>query len=161
MDTQNTSNLSELTVDIVSAYVSNNNVRAEDLATLISEVHSALKKAPNGKAEPAPEPQEPAVPIKKSVTPDYIISLESGQKFKSLKRHLMNSYGMTPDEYRAKWGLPRDYPMVAPNYAKSRSELAKTMGLGRKAAAGVEEQAPVVENTPAETPKRRGRRKAA
>ncbi len=161
MDTQNTSNLSELTADIVSAYVSNNNVRAEDLATLISEVHSALKKAPNGKAEPAPEPQEPAVPIKKSVTPDYIISLESGQKFKSLKRHLMNSYGMTPDEYRAKWGLPRDYPMVAPNYAKSRSELAKTMGLGRKAAAGVEEQAPVVENTPAETPKRRGRRKAA
>ena len=102
MDTQNTSNLSELTADIVSAYVSNNNVRAEDLATLISEVHSALKKAPNGKAEPAPEPQEPAVPIKKSVTPDYIISLESGQKFKSLKRHLMNSYGMTPDEYRAK-----------------------------------------------------------
>jgi len=161
MDTQNTSNLSELTADIVSAYVSNNNVRAEDLATLISEVHSALKKAPNGKAEPAPEPQEPAVPIKKSVTPDYIISLENGQKFKSLKRHLMNSYGMTPDEYRAKWGLPRDYPMVAPNYAKSRSELAKTMGLGRKAAAGVEEQAPVVENTPAETPKRRGRRKAA
>ena len=161
MDTQNTSNLSELTADIVSAYVSNNNVRAEDLATLISEVHSALKKAPNGKAEPAPEPQEPAVPIKKSVTPDYIISLESGQKFKSLKQHLMNSYGMTPDEYRAKWGLPRDYPMVAPNYAKSRSELAKTMGLGRKAAAGVEEQAPVVENTPAETPKRRGRRKAA
>ncbi len=133
MDTQNTSNLSELTADIVSAYVSNNNVRAEDLATLISEVHSALKKAPNGKAEPTPEPQEPAVPIKKSVTPDYIISLENGQKFKSLKRHLMNSYGMTPDEYRAKWGLPRDYPMVAPNYAKSRSELAKTMGLGRKA----------------------------
>ena len=161
MDTQNTSNLSELTADIVSAYVSNNNVRAEELATLISEVNSALKEAPNGKAKPAPEPQEPAVPIKKSVTPDYIISLESGQKFKSLKRHLMNSYGMTPDEYRAKWGLPRDYPMVAPNYAKSRSELAKTMGLGRKAAAGVEEQAPVVENTPAETPKRRGRRKAA
>lgn len=124
-------------------------------------MNSALKSAPNGKAEPAPEPQEPAVPIKKSVTPDYIISLENGQKFKSLKRHLMNSYGMTPDEYRAKWGLPRDYPMVAPNYAKSRSELAKTMGLGRKAAAGVEEQAPVVENTPAETPKRRGRRKAA
>ncbi len=161
MDTQNTSNLSEFTADIVSAYVSNNNVRAEDLATLISEVHSALKEAPNGKAKPAPEPQEPAVPIKKSVTPDYIISLESGQKFKSLKRHLMNSYGMTPDEYRAKWGLPRDYPMVAPNYAKSRSELAKTMGLGRKAAAGVEEQAPVVENTPAETPKRRGRAKLA
>ncbi len=140
MDTQDTSNLSELTAEIVSAYVSNNTVRAEDLPKLIGEVYSALEQAPNGKAEPAPEPQQPAVPIRKSVTPDYIISLENGQKFKSLKRHLMNSYGMTPDEYRAKWGLPRDYPMVAPNYAKSRSELAKTMGLGRKAS-GPEEQA--------------------
>src|SRR5688572_2461890 len=133
MDTQDTSNLSELTAEIVSAYVSNNNVRVEDIPTLISEVHSALQRAPSGKAEPAPEPQEPAVPIRKSVTPDYIISLENGKRFKSLKRHLMNSYGMTPDEYRAKWGLPRDYPMVAPNYAKARSELARSMGLGRKA----------------------------
>lgn len=133
MDTQNTLSLSELTAEIVSAYVSNNNVRLEDIASLISDVHSALQNTPNGKAEPAPEPQQPAVPIRKSVTPDYIISLENGQKFKSLKRHLMNSYGLTPDEYRAKWGLPRDYPMVAPNYAKSRSELAKSMGLGRKA----------------------------
>ena len=133
MDTQNSSKLSELTADIVSAYVSNNNVRPEELGSLISDVHSALKQAPNGKAEPAPEPQQPAVSIKKSVTPDYLISLENGQKFKSLKRHLMNSYGMTPAEYRAKWGLPSDYPMVAPNYAKSRSELARSMGLGRKA----------------------------
>ncbi len=140
MDTEDTSNLFEPTAEIVSAYVSNNTVRAEDLPKLIGEVYSALEQAPNGKAEPAPEPQQPAVPIRKSVTPDYIISLENGQKFKSLKRHLMNSYGMTPDEYRAKWGLPRDYPMVAPNYAKSRSELAKTMGLGRKAS-GPEEQA--------------------
>ena len=161
MDTNDRLNLSEFTAEIVSAYVSNNTVRAEDLPKLISEVHSALQQAPNGKAEPAPEPQKPAVPIKKSVTPDYIISLENGQKFKSLKRHLMNSYGMTPAEYRAKWGLPSDYPMVAPNYAKSRSELARSMGLGRKAAAAVEEQAPVMENTPAETPKRRGRAKLA
>ena len=114
---------------------------------MISDVHSALKQAPNGKAEPTPEPQQPAVSVKKSVTPDYIISLENGQKFKSLKRHLMNSYGMTPAEYRAKWGLPSDYPMVAPNYAKSRSELAKSMGLGRKAKP---EEAPA--------PAKRGRR---
>jgi predicted transcriptional regulator len=135
MDTQESPNLSELTADIVSAYVSNNNVRPEELASLINDVHAALQKAPSNKAQPAPEPQQPAVPIKKSVTPDYIISLENGQKFKSLKRHLMNSYGMTPNEYRAKWGLSSDYPMVAPNYAKSRSELAKSMGLGRKAKA--------------------------
>ena len=164
MDTQDTARLSELTADIVSAYVSNNNVRTEDLASLISDVHSALQRAPNGKAEPAPEPKQPAVSIKKSVTPDYLISLENGQKFKSLKRHLMNSYGMTPAEYRAKWGLPSDYPMVAPNYAKSRSELAKSMGLGRKAAklsnsskAGVSAD----DGAPAEAPKRRGRPKMA
>jgi predicted transcriptional regulator len=152
-----TANLSELTADIVSAYVTNNSVQPTALAALISEVHSALKNAPNGKAEPAPEPQEPAVPIRKSVTPDYIISLENGQKFKSLKRHLMNSYGMSPDEYRAKWGLPRDYPMVAPNYAKSRSELALSMGLGRKARPP-EEEAPAVD-TPIKAPKRRSRAK--
>jgi predicted transcriptional regulator len=134
MDIESSNNLSELTADIVSAYVSNNTVRPEDLASLIVGVHSALRQAPNGKAEAPAEPQTPAVPIKKSVTPDYITSLENGQKFKSLKRHLMNSYGMTPDEYRAKWGLPRDYPMVAPNYAKSRSDLARSLGLGRKPA---------------------------
>src|SRR5688572_6638658 len=136
MDSESTTNFSNLTADIVSAYVSNNNVRPEQLPELIHAVHSALERAPNGKAEPAPELQKPAVPIKRSVTPDYIISLENGQKFKSLKRHLMNSYGMTPDEYRTKWGLPRDYPMVAPNYAKSRSELARRIGLGRKAGTG-------------------------
>jgi predicted transcriptional regulator len=132
MDTQEPVNLSELTADIVSAYVSNNSIRPEDLPSLIGDVHSALQRAPSNEAEPAAEPQSPAVPIKKSVTPDYIISLENGQKFKSLKRHLMNAYGMTPAEYRAKWGLPKGYPMVAPNYAKSRSELAKSLGLGRK-----------------------------
>ena len=167
MDIQDsTTNLSELTAEIVSAYVSNNNVRTEDLASLISNVHSALQSAPNVKAEPAPEPQQPAVPIKKSVTPDYLISLENGQKFKSLKRHLMNSYGMTPAEYRAKWGLPSDYPMVAPNYAKSRSELARSMGLGRKAAAhsvssSDEVSASAEESAPAKAAKRRGRPKVA
>ena len=166
MDDQDTARLAELTADIVSAYVSNNSVRTEDLASLIGDVHSALQNAPNGKAEPAPEPQNPAVPIKKSVTPDYIISLEDGKKFKSLKRHLRNSYGMTPAEYRSKWGLPGDYPMVAPNYAKTRSELARSIGLGRKAVASEangssQADASAEESAPAEAPKSRRRAKAA
>src|SRR4051812_1648674 len=142
MDNQDQTNFSDLTADIVAAYVSNNTIRPEELSSLITTVHAALKDAPAGKAQPEPEPKQPAVPVKKSVTPDYIISLEDGRKFKSLKRHLQNSYGMTPDEYRAKWGLPRDYPMVAPNYAKSRSELARSMGLGRKAAPAPVQAAP-------------------
>lgn len=125
----------QLTADIVSAYVSNNKIGSDELGKLIEEVHSALQRAPNAQAIPEPEPREPAVPIRRSVTPDYIISLEDGRKFKSLKRHLKNTHGLTPDEYRAKWGLAHDYPMVAPNYAKARSELAKSMGLGRKSAA--------------------------
>ncbi len=124
----------QLTADIVSAYVSNNTVDAGALSKLIEDVHTALVRAPAAAAEPEQVPLVPAVPIRKSVTPDYIVSLEDGRKFKSLKRHLQGTYGMTPDEYRAKWGLPRDYPMVAPNYAKARSDLAKRMGLGRKAA---------------------------
>ena len=135
MDAVDHDDLVQLTADIVSAYVSNNKVGSGELGKLIEEVHAALQRAPNAQAEPEPEPREPAVPIRKSVTPDYIVSLEDGRKFKSLKRHLKSTYGMTPDEYRSKWGLPRDYPMVAPNYAKARSELAKSMGLGRKAAA--------------------------
>jgi predicted transcriptional regulator len=135
MDAVDHDELVQLTADIVSAYVSNNKVGAGELGKLIEEVHTALQRAPNAQAEPEPEPREPAVSIRRSVTPDYIISLEDGRKFKSLKRHLKNTYNMTPDEYRSKWGLPRDYPMVAPNYAKARSELAKSMGLGRKAAA--------------------------
>lgn len=126
--------LVQLTADIVSAYVSNNSVDAGALSKLIEDVHMALVRAPAAAAEPEQKPLVPAVPVRKSVTPDYIISLEDGRKFKSLKRHLQGTYGMTPDEYRAKWGLPRDYPMVAPNYAKARSDLAKRMGLGRKAA---------------------------
>ena len=144
---QGSGELVQLTAEIVSAYVSNNNVGAGELGKLIEEVHSALQRAPNAQAEPEPQPKEPAVSIRQSVTPDYIISLEDGRKFKSLKRHLRNTYNMTPEEYRAKWGLPRDYPMVAPNYAQARSELAKSMGLGRKAAAP--------------EPKRRAKRSAA
>jgi predicted transcriptional regulator len=121
-----------LTAEIVSAYVSNNAVAATNLPGLIAEIYEALKIATESD-QPEPEKMKPAVPIKKSVTPDYIISLEDGKKFKSLKRHLATHHGLTPDEYRAKWGLPADYPMLAPNYAAARSALAKSMGLGRKA----------------------------
>lgn len=124
--------LIELTADIVSAYVSSNHIASEHLTTLIGDVHKALHRTATGAAEPEPEPLVPAVPAKKSVTPDYIICLEDGKKFKSLKRHLRTHYDLTPDEYRHKWGLPPDYPMVAPNYAKARSTLAKKMGLGTK-----------------------------
>ena len=119
-----------MTTDIVSAYVANNAVAPGALANLITSVHTALTGMSSA-SEPEPEPQAPAVPIRKSVTPDYIISLEDGSRYKSLKRHLSSKYGMTPEEYRAKWGLPHDYPMVAPNYARARSELAKSMGLGQ------------------------------
>jgi predicted transcriptional regulator len=123
----------DLTADIVSAYVGNNPLPQSTLPDLIGQVHQSLKALANGgKAEPAAE-LIPAVSIKKSVTPDYIISLEDGRKFKSMKRYL-GLKGMTPAEYRQKWGLPRDYPMVAPNYAATRSELAKSIGLGRKPA---------------------------
>ncbi len=124
-------NLIELTADIVSAYVSNNSIQSSDLPALISEVHAAMHQTLGGPAEPEPEP---AVSIKKSVTPDYIICLHDGKKYKSLKRHVLTSHDLTPEEYREKWGLPADYPMVAPNYAKARSMLAKKMGLGRKQA---------------------------
>ncbi len=123
--------LVEMAAEIVSAYVSANTVPAEDLPALIRTVHSALKDVSSAVSLPAAQGLEPAVAIKKSVTPDFIICLEDGKKFKSLKRHLRTRYGMTPDEYRAKWGLPHDYPMVAPNYAKERSNLAKRMGLGQ------------------------------
>ncbi|WP_321505190.1 MucR family transcriptional regulator [Breoghania sp.] len=125
-------NLIDLTADIVSAYVSNNTVPATDLPQLINEVYGALQKTSGAVTEPEPEPLKPAVPIKKSVTPDYIICLEDGKQFKSLKRHLRTHYDMTPEEYREKWGLPSDYPMVAPNYAAARSDLAKKMGLGQQ-----------------------------
>lgn len=153
MDSAEQDELVQLTAEIVSAYVTNNKVSPSDLGKLIEDVHAALQRAPEGPAQPEAEPREPAVPIKRSVTPDYIVSLEDGRKFKSLKRHLKNTYGLTPEEYRAKWGLPRDYPMVAPNYAKARSDLAKTMGLGRKSG-GADE---VVEADTAPAAPRRGR----
>jgi predicted transcriptional regulator len=125
-------NYIELTAGIVSAYVSNNAVAAGDISALISQVHSALLRVSNGHGDRLGEPVRPAIPVKRSVTPDYLICLEDGKKFKSLKRHLRTQYNMTPELYREKWGLPADYPMVAPNYAEARSRLAKEMGLGQQ-----------------------------
>ena len=123
-----------LTSQIVSAYVSKNSLPASDLPALIASVHQALKSLgqPQASAD-APAELKPAVPVKKSVTPDYIVCLEDGKRCKMLKRHLMASFGLTPDEYRAKWSLPSDYPMVAPNYARARSDLAVKLGLGKRA----------------------------
>jgi predicted transcriptional regulator len=115
-----------------SAYVSNNTVPASDLPALIADVHRALATTLSGGAEPQQEPLKPAVNPRKSVFPDYIVCLEDGKKFKSLKRHLRTHYDLSPEEYREKWGLPADYPMVAPNYAAARSALAKQMGLGQQ-----------------------------
>jgi len=122
----------ELTADIVSAYVGNNAVPANELPALINDVYKALAGAVAGGAEEKKEELKPAVPIRRSVQPDYIVCLEDGKKFKSLKRHLRTHYDLSPEEYREKWGLPADYPMVAPNYAKARSALAKKMGLGQR-----------------------------
>ena len=153
MNEERESNL-EIVADIVSAYVSNNSVASNDLPGLIANIHLALLRVSNAPQESVAEPLKPAVPIKKSITPDYLICLEDGKKFKSLKRHIRTRYDMSPDAYREKWGLPSDYPMVAPNYAQTRSNLAKQMGLGqgRKKAA-----VPVV----AESARKPGRRKPA
>lgn len=126
------SDLVELTTSIVAAYVSNNSVVPADLPDLIDQTCDALRQSAAKEFQPLKEELNPAVSIKKSVTPDYIICLEDGKRFKSLKRHLRNSFNLTPAEYREKWGLPYDYPMVAPNYAAVRSALAKKIGLGRK-----------------------------
>src|SRR4051812_1113045 len=125
------SELIEMTADIVSAYVGNNSIATADLPSLIQSIHRALTSVAGGGEAEAVAPKEPAVPLKRSITPDFLICLEDGRKFKSLKRHLRTKYNMSPEEYRAKWGLPKDYPMVAPNYAKARSDLAKQMGLGQ------------------------------
>jgi predicted transcriptional regulator len=126
-------NYIELTADIVSAYVANNSISSGEIPALISEIHSALARVSAGQEVQAPmEPAKPAVSIKKSITSDFLICLEDGKKFKSLKRHLRTAYNMSPEQYREKWGLPQDYPMVAPNYAEARSQLAKQMGLGQK-----------------------------
>lgn len=136
----------DLVADVVAAYVANNPVQVRDLPDLISSVHASFKSVTSGKsAEAEIEPMVPAVPVKKSITPDYLISLEDGRKYKTLKRHL-SGLGLTPDEYRTKWGLKPDYPMVSPNYAARRSELAKASGLGqmRRKAASQPESTPKV-----------------
>jgi predicted transcriptional regulator len=122
----------DLTANIVSAYLSNNPTPASEIPNLISQVHSALLRVSSGRAETPLEPSKPAVSVKKSIAPDYLVCLEDGKRFKSLKRHLRTQYNMTPEQYREKWGLPPEYPMVAPNYAVARSQLAKKMGLGQQ-----------------------------
>jgi predicted transcriptional regulator len=150
--------LTSFTADIVSAYVAHNAIGSDRLPDFIGSVYGALSRASLQAVEPPKVELKPAVAIKKSVTPEYIICLEDGKQFKSLKRHLKTHYDLSPEDYREKWGLPRDYPMVAPNYAAARSDLAKNMGLGRRgaavAAAQPEARAPV---EPAEKPKGRGR----
>ena len=132
-----------MAVDVVAAYLSNNQLPAGQIPEVINTVFRSLSSLDGTSAEVVQEPMKPAVPIRRSVTPDYLVCLEDGKKLKMLKRHLRTTYNMTPEEYRAKWNLPPDYPMVAPNYAKQRSDFAKQIGLGRK---------------PGE--KRRGRRRA-
>ncbi len=141
-----------LTADIVSSHVANNTVAVSDLPVLIENVYSALAKL-GGTVEPVKPKQEPAVSVRSSVKPDFIVCLEDGKKLKMLKRHLMTHYNMTPDDYRAKWNLPKDYPMVAPNYAETRRALAKSIGLGTKGRGGGRK--PVVKPASA----RRGRAK--
>jgi predicted transcriptional regulator len=135
MDNQDSpaeANYVELTAEVVSAYVMHNAIQKTDIPGLIEAVHTSLKALAAPKPAPEAERPVPAVPIKKSISHEYIISLEDGRRYKSLKRHL-SGRGLTPEQYREKWGLPSDYPMVAPSYAQQRSELAKSMGLGRKA----------------------------
>ena len=131
-DYSNAASCIVLTADVVSAYVSNNTVSSSEIPGLISEVYSALMRVSKGAAAALAEPLKPAVPTKRSITSEYLVCLEDGKKFKSLKRHLRTQYQMTPDQYRAKWNLPADYPMVAPNYAMVRSQLAKQIGLGQQ-----------------------------
>lgn len=128
--------ITALTAQVVAAFVSHNSVSSDELPVLIANVSHALRQADDGAPSTFKEELKPAVPIKRSVHADYIICLEDGKKFKSLKRHLRTQYGLTPEKYRERWGLPHDYPMVAPNYAKARSQLAKKMGLGTRRDSG-------------------------
>ena len=169
-DTPPDLNVVEMAAEIVSAYVRNNSVPVSELPALLQSVHDSLGSILNGaKPEVVKEPPQPKVPVKKSVTNDYIVCLDDGKRFKSLKRHLHSEHGLSPQEYRDKWGLAKDYPMVAPAYADARSNLAKTMGLGRKAGTPAlempEPEADVVEPAPVEEEAakkpRRGRAKAA
>jgi predicted transcriptional regulator len=151
----------ELAAEVVSAYVSNNSVPVADLPNLIANVHAALQNV----GQPVQQQEEakptPAVSVRKSITPDYIISLEDGKPYKSMKRHL-GKLGLTPEAYREKWGLPRDYPMVAPNYAARRSEMAKNMGLGKQRSRSAQPKAASndsVKTAPARPPTKGGRKK--
>jgi predicted transcriptional regulator len=133
MDNEEKPELMELTAKIVAAFVSNNTIAAADVPQLINETYAALGRATtDAPGVPVREELKPKVPVKRSVMPDFIVCLEDGKKFKSLKRHLRTHYNLSPEEYREKWDLPHDYPMVAPNYARARSDLAKKMGLGRR-----------------------------
>ena len=132
MDDQNQPGLVELTARIVSTFVSKNTLSANDLPQLISETHAALSRVTGSAPPPERDELKPKVPVKRSVMPDHLVCLEDGKKFKSLKRHLRTQYNMTPEQYREKWGLPADYPMVAPNYAAARASLARNMGLGKR-----------------------------
>lgn len=122
----------ELTASIVAAYLTNNSTPSSEIPNLIAQVHAALSRVSGARVDVMVEPVKPAVALKKSITADYLVCLEDGKRFKSLKRHLRTQYNMTPEQYRAKWGLPSDYPMVARNYAATRSQLAKKMGLGQQ-----------------------------
>jgi len=159
-DTANNTELLSLTADIVSSHVSNNSVAVSDLSGLIGSVYAALA-ALGSEPEVEQTKLEPAVSVRASIKPDYIVCLEDGKKLKMLKRHLMTSYGLTPDAYRAKWNLPADYPMVAPNYAETRRTLALRIGLGNKRVVPIKAAAKPAKSTPAEAaaPKTRGRRK--
>ncbi len=158
--TSSSPNYVELAADIVSAFVSNNSVPAADLPSLIGTVHSALQTVASPVQAQAADKPTSAAPVKKSITPDAIISLEDGKPYKSLKRHLTGR-GMTPEQYREKWGLPRDYPMVAPNYAAKRSEIAKGAGFGQNRRNAPAKAAGSSETVSTEAPKKRGRKKAA
>jgi predicted transcriptional regulator len=150
----------DLAAKIVSAFVSNNSVPASELPALIANVYGALRNTGSPPPAQATEKPTPAVPIKKSITANFLISLEDGRRYQSLKRHL-GKHGLTPAQYRAKWGLPSDYPMVAPNYAARRSELARSMGLGQKRRKSAAKTADTTETVPDKAPKKRGRKKAA
>lgn len=152
-----------LAADIVSAFVSRNSVPPAELPNLIGSVHAALQNVGQPVVKQEPAKLTPAVPVKKSITPDYLISLEDGKQYKSLKRHL-GKLGLTPEAYREKWDLPRDYPMVAPNYAAKRSELARSIGLGQRRSKAAQAKATAndeMKSDPAKAPAKRGRKKAA
>jgi len=157
MSAQSETELLTLTAQIVSAHVRHNALQPEALPALIRSVHATLANIGGAMPMPAEKPQ-PSVPVKRSVFPDYIVCLEDGKRLKMLKRHLQTAYNMTPDQYRERWGLPHDYPMVAPKYAAHRSTLAKSIGLGRKAAPEIVEPAIEEEEPPPPPVVRRGRK---